>query len=802
MNLLLKRILYIVPSLFVVGVAVVLLAYFYVATDLPSVAKLKEIHLQTPLRIYTADRELMGEFGEKRRIPIEYSEIPPTLIQAFLAIEDDRFFEHPGIDYEGLLRAAIILFRTGEKKQGGSTITMQLARNYFLTSTRTYKRKLKEIFLALLIERQFNKQEILNLYLNKIFLGHHAYGVGAAVQVYYGKSVGDLNLAQMAMIAGLPKGPSRYNPLSYPTAAITRRNAVLKRMLELEMITLEQFESAVSSPVTATWHRAPLDVSAPYVAEMVRAEMVERYGDDAYTGGYTVITTLNGQYQRYADESLRKSLRAYDLRHGWRGSEAIFDLKEQSPEIILANYFPIGELQPAVITAVLASSAQAVLADSRAIVLDEKQYTWARAYINENQRGLPPETASDVLTAGQVVRLIKQSQGWTLRQVPDVAGAIVALQPNNGAVLALSGGYDFQLSKFNRAVQSKRQPGSSFKPFIYSAALTRGYTPASIITDTPVVFSNQGTRQDWRPSNYSGKFFGPTRLREALKHSRNLISVRLVDEMGLRTVIDHVLQFGFERTSLPHNLTFALGSGAASPIEMATGYATFANGGFKVNAYLVDEIYLNDTLIYQESLLTACIECLLPTSTPTATFASAGTVANRVSDGSPSLPYPAPSIISSGVAYQITSMMQDVIRSGTGRRAGSLGRNDLAGKTGTTDDQRDTWFSGFNRDIVCTVWVGFDDVRPLGRHETGSRAALPMWIDFMGRVLKDKPETNFYKPDDIISARINIVNGLLAHPADESAIIETFRKDYLPKGIADAPGAKGIPGGDLDQMLF
>lgn len=804
MKLLLKGFLYIVSGLSVTGIVVILLAYFYVIPDLPSVAVLKEIRLQTPLRVYTSDQKLVGEFGERRRIPIEYEEIPTALIQAFLAIEDDRFFMHSGVDYAGLLRAAFVLLRTGEKKQGGSTITMQLARNYFLTRERTYMRKLKEILLALLIERQFSKKEILNLYLNKIFLGHRAYGVGAAAQVYYGKPAAALNLAQMAMIAGLPKAPSRYNPLSYPQAAITRRNVVLERMRDLGMITSAQFEEAVSSEVSATWHKAALDMDAPYVAEMVRAEMIARYGEAAYTDGYAVVTTVNGRYQGYADASLRKALHTYDLRHGWRGGEAIFDVRKQPPQVILSDYFPIGKLQPAVIAAVSDDTAQAVLRDGQEITLNKEQYGWARRYINKDKRGPSPETARDVLAVGQVVRIMKQGQGWVLRQVPDVAGAIVALDPDTGAVLALSGGYDFQLSKFNRVVQSRRQPGSSFKPFIYSAALTEGYTPASIITDTPVVFSDQGTRQAWRPSNYSGRFFGPTRLREALKKSRNLISVRLVDALGLRTAINHVARFGFERTDLPYNLTFALGSGSVSPLEIASGYAVFANGGFRTDTYLIDKVYLNDVLLEEAAPSVACVECLPSTAvfSPAFEAAAGSSVVATITDGPSTQRGVVMPIISPSVAYQITSMMQDVISSGTGRRANSLGRNDLAGKTGTTNNHHDAWFSGFNRDIVCTVWVGFDDGRPMGSNETGSRAALPMWIDFMRQVLQDKPETSFYKPDDIVSVRINAENGLLAHPSDENSIIETFRAEYLPKDIAAAPDTRDGSGREASHTLF
>ncbi len=775
----LKKIISASFSLLVVGIFAILGVYLYVAPDLPSVSSLKEIQLQTPLRVYTQEGSLMGEFGEKRRIPIEYPEIPQRLVNAFLAIEDDRFFDHPGVDYEGLLRATIILLQTGEKKQGGSTITMQLARNYFLSKERTYERKIKEIFLALFIERQFNKEEILNLYLNKIFLGHRAYGVGAAAQVYYGKTLAELGLAEIAMIAGLPKAPSSYNPLSYPEVAIKRRNKVLERMLELEMIDKGEYDVAVESPLTARWHTAPLEVSAPYVAEMARAEMLQRYGEGAYTDGYKVITTVNGKHQGSANMSLRKALQAYDVRHGWRAQQEKFNLEERSVQEILKGYFQTGNLRPAVIVAVTNTTARAVIKGGEEVELREESYSWARVFKDENRRGLPPQSMLDVIDRGQLVWLTEEKGIWKLRQIPNVSGALVALNPNSGSILALVGGYDFNLSKFNRATQLSRQPGSSFKPFIYATAFNAGYTAATVVNDAPVVFSEDGAQQSWRPSNYSGKFFGPTRLRQALKHSRNLISIRLVDALGLSETIQYVSRFGFKRKNMPYNLTFALGSGAASPVEIATGYAAFANGGFKVEPYLLDKVYLDDMLVYQSFPRTACAECPYIEESDSTTEKTIQAIADGF----------APRIISPSVSYQITDMMKDVIRGGTGRRARVLKRQDIAGKTGTTNKQKDAWFSGFNRSIVCTTWVGFDDNSPLGKLETGSRTALPMWIDFMRDALAGSPEIEFYRPTDIVTARINEATGLLAHPSDESAIVEIFREKYLPKNIADQPGS-------------
>ena len=771
------------------AVIALLLAYVYVASELPPTAALKEIKLQTPLRIYTQSGKFLGEFGEQRRIPVNSSEIPEQLIQAFLAIEDDRFFEHVGVDYAGLLRAAIILLTTGEKKQGGSTITMQLARNYFLSSERTYTRKIKEIFLALQIESQFTKEEILNLYLNKIFLGHRAYGVGAAAEVYYGTSIGELDLAQSAMLAGLPKAPSKYNPLSYPQRAIVRRNQVLDRMLQLEMINDEEYQIATASPITATWHQASLEVKAPYIAEMVRAEMINRYGEAAYTGGYKVYTTLNSDYQKYADASIKNSLIAYDVRHGYRNTWDHFDLQENTPSEILSEYHDIGSLKPAVVVDISRTTFVAVLKENKQMSLGFDAYSWARKKISERARGLPPKEPADVVKVGDLIWLTHKKDGWKLRQVPDVSGAIVVVDPDNGAILALSGGFDFGLSKFNRAIQAQRQPGSSFKPFIYSAALNSGYTPASLVNDAPVVFSDAGARQGWRPSNYSGRFFGPTRLREALTMSRNLISVRLADSIGVRKIIEFVSRFGFDRSDLPFNLTLALGSGTVTPLKLAAAYATFANGGFKVSPYLIETIYDTDKLIYQAQPPIVCPECFPDPAVETENTAGTATDTVTKENDQEAGKY-AEKIISSGIAYQITTMLKDVVKGGTGRRARVLGRNDLAGKTGTTNNQQDAWFSGFNRNMVCVTWVGFDNHSPLGTYETGSRAALPIWIDFMRSALKDKPETTYHKPDNIVSVQIDPETGLLAHPAAEDAIIETFRAQYLPKDVA-APVPEG-----------
>ena len=739
-------------------------AYIYAVPSLPPISEIRQIQVQTPLRVYSRDGALIATFGDKRRIPVTLDRIPADMINAFLAAEDDRFYDHPGVDYAGLVRAAWSLIITGERRQGGSTITMQLARNFFLTKQRTFERKIREIFLALMIERVFEKDEILNLYLNKIFLGKRAYGVAAAAEVYYGKTIDALSLTQIAMIAGLPKAPSFYNPLANPAKAVERRDYVLGRMLALGMIDKARHDHAQQAPISAGRHGLNIELNAPYVAEMVRKEMVEQHGAEAYTSGFKVHTTIDGKLQRSANKSLHNGLLRYDRRHGWRGAEKQITAGAGDfaarVERTLAELSPVGRLLPGVVTGVSSSTLSVVLKDGRRVALGPSAWGWARAHLNEDSLGESPDAASRVASVGDVVRIVINGKEVRLAQIPEVAGALVALNPDTGALLALDGGFNFGLSKFNRATQSMRQPGSSFKPFIYSAALAEGYTPATIVIDTPVVFSSGNF--DWRPENYSEKFFGPTRLRVALKKSRNLVSVKLVDDVGIDETLDHIRRFGFKRRNHPHNMTLALGSGTVSPLEMARAYAAFANGGFAIEPYVIEAIEMDATPVFQAAPLNLCVEGCDEDA--------AAQYARR--------------IIPADAAYQMTSMMQDVIRTGTGRRARALRRGDIAGKTGTTNEQRDAWFSGFNRDVVCTVWVGFDDHKPLGNRETGSVAALPIWIDFMRGALEGRPEREYYKPANIVTARINRDNGLIAHPSDDSAVVETFREEYLPKEIA------------------
>lgn len=781
--------------------------YLYLEPKLPPIATLKDVRLQVPLRVYSKEGQLIAEYGEMKRVPLRYEQFPKDLVHAFLAAEDNRFFEHPGVDYQGLLRAAAHLIRTGERGQGGSTITMQVARNFFLSREKTYTRKLNEILLSLKIERELSKEEILELYLNKIYLGKRAYGAAAAAQIYYGMELEKLTLPQLAMIAGLPKAPSTYNPIINPERATLRRNYVLRRMRELDYISDEEYQAAVAAPVTASLHTLNTELDAPYVAEMVRAEMLERYGTDAYTYGYKVYTTIDARLQQAANQALHDNLIAYDRRHGYRGAEAhrALSATAEGPEWAetLQGFGSIGGLEPALVIALAEKEAVCYLPDSTLQVLPWEGMQWARPYIDENTLGKEPEQAADILQVGDIVRLERDGEGkWLLAQVPDVSGALVSLQPTDGALLALTGGFDFFQSKFNRAIQAERQPGSNFKPFIYSAALEQGFTLASIINDAPVVFEDSELESEWRPENYSGKFYGPTRLHEALVNSRNLVSIRLLQSIGIRSAINYVTNFGFDPERLSRDLSLALGSATISPYELVRGYATFANGGFLIEPYFIQRIEDSDgNVLYEADPLIACDDnCadfipLLPAAEPEqaadaatdALMISADGVAQEAVDGQAELPIeelrlprPAPRTIDKRNVYLIRTMMQDVIRHGTGRRALQLGRNDLAGKTGTTNDQRDAWFSGYNNDVVTTVWVGFDNPHPLGSRETGARAALPMWIDYMREALRGRPEAIMKQPEGMVSARIDAATGEFTAADNPNAIFELFRVEDVP----------------------
>ena len=773
------------------GAAALAAAYYYLEPDLPDIDNLRDVRLQVPLKVLSQDGMLIGEFGEKRRNPLGFDQIPEQMVQAFLSAEDANFFHHPGVDYRGLLRAGLQLALTGKKKQGGSTITMQVARNFYLSRKKTYTRKLSEIFLALRIEKELSKQEILELYLNKIYLGHRSYGVGAAARVYYGKQLDELDLAQTAMIAGLPKAPSSFNPLANPPRALERRNYVLDRMLELNFISKAEHAAAAAQPITASRYAPDIEVEAPYVAEMVRAEMVERFDQDAYIGGYTVYTTLGSAEQTAANDAVRSALDAYSERHGYHGAEKRLEPLPEDPatlDAVLADRASVGRLRPAIVTAVEQKSATIYLGDGAVDSIEWDQMKWARAFVNTDRLGPSPKKAADILQPGDLIRVKaveikvekKKQMAWRLAQVPRAAGALVALDPDNGAIRALVGGYDFYHSKFNRVTQAKRQPGSGFKPFIYSAALENGFTPASLINDAPVVFEDPSLEGAWRPENYSGKFFGPTRLRYALTKSRNLVSIRLLRSMGVEAALQHAANFGFDPDELPHNLSLALGSADVTPLQMATGYAVLANGGYRVEPFFIERIEQDGAgLVFEAEPKTVCMDC------------------EQTADSTETDSAHAPRVIDARNRYLMYSMMQDVIRQGTATKARELGRKDLAGKTGTTNDQRDAWFNGFNRHLVANAWVGFDDNSKLGRGEVGGRAALPAWMAFMRVALKDIPDEEPVMPPDMVTVRIDPNTGAKATAATEGAIFEIFRAENAP----DAAGSGGEHSGGRAPLV-
>lgn len=747
-------------SLLMLAIISFCILYIYLENGLPDVETLKSVQLQVPLQIYTEDNKLIAEFGEKRRIPVTYEKIPKRLVQAILSTEDQRFFEHPGIDFLGLARASFELLKTGKKAQGGSTITMQVARNFFLTRKKTFLRKFNEILLAIKIDNEFSKEKILELYLNKIYLGNRAYGVAAAAKIYYGKSLDELNLAQIAMIAGLPQAPSSQNPLASPKAALKRRNHVLQRLLEEEFINKQEYVQAINAPITAKYHPRTTEVKAAYVAEMIRQSMVQHFGDNAYNNGYHVYTSIDSKLQNAANQALEDALLNYTKRHGYRGPLKHLDLNqlnEVSDQLVeeIKQFATIEDLKPALIIGFQDNTAQAMLANKQVITLPFKGIRWARAITAKNRLSSTPTQVEQVLRIGDIVYVRKNKQ-WQLSQLPQVEGALVSLSPKDGAILALVGGYNFRSSKFNRVIQAKRQPGSSFKPFIYAAALAKGFTLASIINDAPVVVDDPSQETLWRPHNHTQKFYGPTRLRVGLVRSINLVSIRLLESIGLEYAINYLEKFGFKKADLPQSLSLALGSLTVTPLEITSAYATFANGGFKIEPYLIKRItnaYGQDLLVAKPKI--ACNQCDdLP--------------ANEK----------APQIIDDRIAYLIDSTLKEVVQNGTGRGAKVLKRQDIAGKTGTTNDKFDAWFTGYSGNIVTSTWVGFDSPKSL--KEYASRVALPMWVDYMKVALKGKDEATFEQPNGLVTVRINKGTGLKTSE-NKNSRFELFRIEHVPE---------------------
>ena len=736
--------------------------YIYVESQLPDIESLKTVKLEVPMQIYTQDGFLIQEYGEIKRIPIAYDNIPKKLIQALLVTEDQRFFEHPGVDIFGLARATVRMIKTHSKSQGGSTITMQVARNFFLNRKKTFLRKFNEIVLAVKIDHELSKEKILELYMNKIYLGNRAYGVEAAAHVYYGKPLNSLNLAQLAMIAGLPQAPSSQNPINNPKAAKARRNHVLDRMLEEHFITMAEYREAIQEPISAHVHTTNLQVQAPFVAEMIRQSLYDQFGADAYTRGYRVYATIQSNLQQKANQAVEEHLIAYDRRHGYRGpvahvNENVQQLTTAALQKMLAPWADVNDMMPAVVIEVNDRQVRALTRNDHLVSMDWSGLSWARPALKKGWVGRAPTRAQQIVSVGDIV-YVRQNSTWQLAQIPQLEAALVALNPNTGAIEALVGGFNFPRSKFNRATQSSRQPGSNFKPFIYAAALNKGYSLATLINDAPITVDDPSQANLWRPHNVDYKFGGPTRLKDALIHSRNLVSIRFLDDIGFDYTIDFVSRFGFAKNSMPHSLSLALGSLEVSPLEIATAYAVFANNGYKVEPYLIDHITDSDghVVLQAKPNLVPPQETVEPIEPDEL----------------------APRIIPQDLAFLMHSALQGVIQHGTAQDAKRLNRLDIAGKTGTTNDQMDAWFSGYTPDLVATVWVGFDNPAPL--HEYAARLALPLWVDFMKAALQNKPEHLLAPPKNVVSVQINPKTGL-REKNEKNSIVEYFREQEIPE---------------------
>jgi penicillin-binding protein 1A len=756
-------------------------AYVFLEPSLPSVEAMRQIELQVPLRVYSRDGRLMAQIGEQRRIPVTYDEVPEMVRQAFVAAEDDQFFQHAGFDYPGIARSLLVNVVPGRRLQGASTITQQTARNLFLTQDRTWRRKVQEMFLTYRIEREFSKQEILGLYLNVISFGKRTYGVAAAADYYFGKDLGELTLAEAATLARVPQAPSRYNPISNPEAAAERRRYVLRRMREIGHIDAATEQRAAAETVRAREHAQSFDVEAPYLAEMARLELVKRFGAAAQNEGFKIYTTLDSRMQTAANRAVRTGLIDYDRRHGWRGAPERVTLPdpqaEDALEVVLERQATNDPLLPAVVVQVGARTARVYVRGKGFADIDWDGMSWARKKVG-SRTGPAPKTAGEILAPGDLVHVTLMPAAAApvakarLAQVPEAAAALVALRPDDGAILALVGGFDYfdaKVGKFNRATQAQRQPGSGFKPFLYSAALENGFTPASLILDAPFVIDDSSMEEAWRPENSSGKFYGPTRLREALVKSRNLVSIRLLQAVGMTPAMAWSERFGFERSRLPRNLTLALGTNSATPLQVAGAYAVFANGGYRVQPWFIERIEdPTGEVVFQAAPRRAGCD---------ADTAAAGAAGCELPEA-----LRAPRAISAANAWLMTDMMREAVVRGTGVRARALGRNDIAGKTGTTNESRDTWFNGYSRSVVATVWVGFDQSQPLGEGEEGSRTAVPIWTDFMRDALAGVPQLGWSMPEGLVQARVSPETGELASVDDPDGIFETFMVDRMPTG--------------------
>ncbi|WAJ70258.1 penicillin-binding protein 1A [Catenovulum adriaticum] len=828
----LKYLLYFTILSSIAGCLTIYATYLYFEDELPSVQSLKDVEFQTPMQVYSAEGLLISQFGEKRRIPMRYEDIPPKLIDTLLATEDNRFFSHNGVDFIGIVRAAITVLTSGTKKQGASTITMQVARGFFLNRDKTYIRKIKEIFIALKMEQELTKEEILTLYINKVELGYRAFGFGAAAKVYYGKNIDELNIAQLSMLTGLLKAPTAYNPLRNPERALFRRNTVLWRLKDANYINEKEYQDAISLPLTAQYHGAEIALDSPYIAEMVRQEMVEKYGEEtAYTQGYQVFTTVSSKTQTAAMDALRQNLHNYDERHGYRGPQKALwiDGEESKPSdetLIqqLENEPDFGWLENVVVVNTDTEKNQFSFLRKNGTydVVNWSGMSWARPYIDDDSQGEEPKSVTDIVKKGDLVSVRKVDDTWQLSQYPDASAALVALDPNNGALKALVGGYDFRQSEFNRVTQAKRQVGSNIKPFIYSAAIAHGFTLASIINDAPI---NQWDRRQgtvWRPQNSPAVYDGPIRMRKALAKSKNVVSVRLLRAVGLDDLIDHMSKFGFDRNDLPRNESLALGSASFTPLELVSAYSAFANGGFIVEPYLIERIEdMQGNVLFEANPKLACDPCQAEKTEVDSSFSTNPDMTEKTVE-------PAPRAISAQNSFLIADAMTSTIWgggnwnrgtgwNGTGWRARVLKRKDIGGKTGTTNEAKDTWFSGYAPDLVVTSWVGFDDHRRalgatsynnnLGKEqvygkEFGAQTALPAWVDFLKVALENKPKQSTTLPEDITTVRIDRETGKLTNKTDYSSIFEYFISGTEPtQYIDDSPRIEMLNANQAGEVM-
>ncbi|HEF4757366.1 Penicillin-binding protein 1A [Burkholderia multivorans] len=690
--------------------------------NMPSLDALTDYRPKVPLRIYTSDHVLIGEFGEERRDIVHFKDVPDSLKKAILAIEDARFYDHGGVDLTGILRAGVVALTNGHATQGASTITMQVARNFFLSSEKTYTRKIYEMLLAYRIERALTKDQILEVYMNQIYLGQRAYGFASAARVYFGKDLKDITLAEAAMLAGLPKAPSAYNPVVNPKRAKVRQEYILQRMLELNFITREQYDEAVAQPLVVKGAGREYSVHAEYVAEMVRQMMYAQYREETYTRGFNVITTIDSADQQVAYTALRKGIMDYERRHGYRGPEGFIELpsaadeREQAIDDALLEHPDNGELIAAVVTAASPRQITVAFIDGSSATIEGENLRFAAGALSANAQ------PNRRIRPGAIVRVVKNDAGkWSITQLPQVEGAFISIVPQDGAIRSLVGGFDYNKNKFNHVTQAWRQPGSSFKPFIYSASLDKGLGPATVINDGPLYFSAAETGgQPWEPKNYGGGFEGPMSMRTALQRSRNLVSIRILNHIGTKYAQQYITRFGFDADRHPAYLPMALGAGLVTPLQMAGAYSVFANGGYRVNPYLIAEVTdPNGAIVARAQPLIA--------------------------------EQNAPRAIDARNAYVMNSLLQSVAQRGTGAKTNVLKRTDLAGKTGTTNDSHDAWFAGYQHTLAAIAWIGYDNPRSLGDRETGGGLALPVWIDYMGAALKGVPDFKPMMPDGVES---------------------------------------------------